>query len=199
MRGIEELKAVAIRKRYAWFDTGDFNLNIWFERTSNLFTNKFDDWLHLAWKESGVQHYMCLPATTKHGLHNGSSVIVPNQYKQTYQWISKGHGWGKGYHFAEGEFFAQKKVVQTWIDGNNDSIIDHVDLVDASTNVGINIHKMSPKGVRGGAVLNWSLGCSGLEEPDFIKIIPIVSESVKRYGDLFTVTWVESKDFEAIT
>lgn len=198
MRTIAQLKALALRKGYTWFYTGDYNLNIWLERTSNTFTNKFDDFMHIAWLIGDVEHYLCIPATTKHGLGQGQSVIMPNQYKSAYQWIPKGKGWGHGYHFAEGEFFAQCKPVQTWIDSNKDSIIDHVNPVFAGTNVGINIHKMSPKGVRTGRVDNWSLGCSGAEEPDFIKIIPIVTEAVKLYGDKFTITWVESKDFQEI-
>lgn len=198
MRSIAQLKALATRNGYTWFDTGNYNLNIWFERTSNNFTNKFDDFMHISWLIDGVEHYLCIPATTKHGLGQGQSVIVPNQYKSAYQWIPKGKGWGNGYHFAKGEFFAQCKPVQTWIDNNKDSVIDHFNPVMASTNVGINIHKMSPEGVRTGIVGNWSLGCSGAEEPDFIKIIPIVTEAVKLYGDKFTITWVETKDFEAI-
>ena len=60
---------------------------------------------------------------------------------------------------------------------------------------GINIHRMSNNG-KNSNILNtrqavWSEGCQGATEPEFKKILPIIREDARRFGNLFSYTVIE--------
>ena len=145
---------------------------------------------------------MTIPATTKAGIKGafdapptvegitGTAVIIPGQYIDTWKFIDVADGTNapkKGYPFDK-EYFRQVKGIKYWRDGNKDLVIDHVQEQDNKI-FGTQWHKMSNPGTYGsGLVNNWSEGCMGAVEPEFQKILPIVRESVKVHGDLFTGT-----------
>lgn len=204
MRTYSDLKLAMKRKGYVFFEQGDYNLNIIFERTSDTFTNKFDDWMYIAYKINGRETVNIIPATSKPGLYGhgtatdpipgGVAVTIPNQYRSAYQWIPKDKGWG-AYPF-NGEFFTLHGTISVWRDNNKDNKIDHVGIQGADYRTGVNIHKMSNPGSHGFPVNNWSNGCSGAEEPSFMSIVPIVNQAIIESGsDIFTATWLETKDF----
>jgi hypothetical protein len=205
----QSLKASVELKGYKFFDNGDYNLNLIFVRNSDTFTNHFDDDLFVPYRVGGAETVLHIACTTKAGLYGhgsatqplagGTKVLVPNQYIRSHQWIPKGKGWGNGYHFAEGEFFAQKGTLKVWSDGDRDNQIDHV-AEQLIGNIGLNIHKMSPRGVvlpsiNEYRVDNWSNACCGSPEPYFMELVPIVNKSVEVWGsDLFTLTLLEKAD-----
>jgi hypothetical protein len=199
MRTYNEIKEGVVKKGYAWF-AGNIDLNCIWERTSDTYTNKFTDWLHIAYIDNGIEKVLSLPATTKPGLHGsilnpttvfgvtGTAVIVPGQYRSAWSFVDSYEGWT---HYP---YFQQVGKVDYWRDFNKDTIVDHVQLQNDKI-FGTNWHRMSNVGHSGGNVDNWSLGCMGCEEPEWKKALPIFRQSVKLYGNLITGTLLETKDF----
>jgi hypothetical protein len=204
MRTYEQLQNTVLSKGYNFFDTGAYNLNIIMERTTHQITNEFDDWMHIAFKdENGSSVVMSIPATTKPGLNGngavlapnsrGTAILVPDQYKHSHKFYDTDKGW-EHYPF-NGEYFRQMASVKVWRDKEKRLNIEQCEDNTDEGLFGINIHKMSNPGKTGFPVNNWSEGCQGAEEPHFKTILPIVREAVSRYGDVFTLTLIESTDF----
>lgn len=200
MRTYSNIKQAVKNKGYSFFE-GNLNLNFVFERTSDIITNKFTDWLHLAFQENGVDNILTIPCTTKPGIKGstdspityegvtGTAIIVPGQYKSTWEFRDTDK------EFSHYPYFRQVKPIDYWRDGNKDQLVDRVQFQDDKI-FGTHWHKMSQVGTYGsGLVNNWSLGCMGAAEPEFKKLLPIVRKSVVIYGNRFTGTILESKDF----
>lgn len=192
----QELKSLITAKGFLFY-TDNLKLNCIWQRTSDIVTNHFTDFFHIAYLENGVEKVLSLPATTKAGIKGafdapptvegitGTSVIIPWQYVDSWQFIDAPTG--KGYPFDK-EFFRQVKGIKYWRDGNKDQVVDHTQEQDNKI-FGTHWHKMSQPGTYGsGQVNNWSEGCMGLAEPEFQKMLPIVRASVKLHGNLFTGT-----------
>src|ERR1035437_9864944 len=108
----QELKGAIEKKGYIFFADGNYNLNFVWERTSNIFTNMFTDFLHIAYRDnSGAEQLVSLRATTKASLYShggamdplpqGEAVIMPAQYHSSWSFtMGNGTGiapWGKPY------------------------------------------------------------------------------------------------------
>ncbi len=87
---IDKIKVAMKAKGYAFFENGDYNLNIIGIRTiGNKVTNVFDDLLTLSYKVNGEWVFKQWAATTDPGtkgvkeFHNAQGVarLVPGQYK----------------------------------------------------------------------------------------------------------------------
>lgn len=201
MRTYQQLKETCLKKGYKFFDTGDYNLNIIFERTNDVITNFFTDKLYIAYRKNGIEQVREFNATTKPGIigsidspvtvdgYTGTAIIVPNQYTSAFQFINSYE------EFTEYPYFRLKGKLDYYRDGNKDLKVDKSVIVKGK-NYKTHFHRMSKKGVTGKPVNNWSLGCIGVEEPNMKAIIPIVEESVKLYGDIFTITILETIDFK---
>lgn len=198
-RTYEQLKNALTKKGYSFFEN-NLSLNFIWERTSDDFTNKFTDFLHIAYKEDGVNKVFTIPATTKPGLKGsvlnpttvegitGTACIQPGQYKSAWQFRDTTK------EFSSYPYFRQVAAINYWRDGDKDTKLDRINEQKGKI-FGTHWHKMSNIGTFGsGEVNNWSLGCMGAAEPEFKKILPIVRKSVKLYGDKFTGTIIESKD-----
>jgi len=195
----DKIKEVYAKKGYLFYDTGNFNLNMGFVRESDEFTDHLTDTFFIAYRdEMNIKRCVYYPCTTKAGISpallnpkiiagmKGVAVIVPNQYRSSYQFVDSYVGWLKY------PYFQQIKPVEVWRDPNGDT---HIDKNQSQTGLfGINVHRMSGIGILAGIVSNWSEGCSGMGELDWRKFLPIIRESVKRYGTTFTFTWLELKD-----
>lgn len=197
----DQLRAAVTKKGYKWF-TKNLSLNFIWIRTSDEITNRFTDWLYVAWLELGGKEVICIPATTKPGLKGsilepvtvegvtGTAVIKPNQYISAWQFRDQYSG------FSHYPYFHQVGEVDYWRDGDKDNEIDKVNDQDKKI-FGTHWHRMSQTDTYGsGQVNNWSLGCMGAPEPEFRKILPVVRGAVEFYGRMFTGTIMELKDFE---
>jgi len=200
MRTYQQIKDTIIGKGFKFF-TGNLSVNCVWERTSDEITNKFTDFLYVAYLEGGVEKVICIPATTKPGLRGsilepttvegvtGTAIIKPGQYLSSWEfrdtWLE----------FSKYPYFRQVGKIDYWRDGDKDTEIDRVQ--DQEDRIfGTHWHKMSKIGTYGsGQVNNWSLGCMGAAEPEFKKILPVIRKSVRLYGNKFTGTLLETKDF----
>jgi len=200
MKTYESIRKSVLAKNYKWYE-GNLNVNIIWERTSDDITNMFTDFLHIVYTENNINKTLSLPATTKPGIRGGidspiiyegitgTAIIIPGQYisswefKDTYK------------EFSEYPYFRQVKGIKYWRDGNKDLIIDHVQEQDNKI-FNTHCHRMSNTGTYGlGFINNWSLGCMGCPEPIWYAVLPIIRESVKLYGTIFSGTILESNDF----
>lgn len=216
MRTYRQLQTTMERLNYLFF-TDEFNLNFVWERTNDDITNKFTDWLHIAFVRDGRQIVLSIPATTKPGLKGsidspvtvdgvtGTAIIIPGQYVNSWQFFDTEdlvklsrlypNKTSLKQHPFNYPHFRQIGLVDYWRDGDKDLVVDYVQKQDDKI-YGTHWHVMSQIGTYGsGQVNNWSLGCMGAAEPEFKKILPVVRESVKLHGNKVTGTIIESKDF----
>ena len=205
-RTYSELKFTMLRKNYKFF-LGHLDVNCIWERTSDKITNYFTDFLYIVYLEYNPKtkvsepHVICIPATTKPGLKGsilepttvngilGTAIIKPGQYLKTWEFRDTFS------EFSKYPYFRQIAPIDYWRDGDKDTDIDKVN--DQENKIfGTHWHRMSNNGTYGsGQVNNWSLGCMGASEPEFKKILPIIRKSAKIYGNKFSGTILESKDF----
>lgn len=200
MRTYSELKSALLKKGYKWFEK-PMSLNFIWERTSYNATNVFDDWLHIAYLDhEGKERVIRIAATTKPGVKGsldspvtvqgitGTAIIKEGQYLSTWKFKDTFK------EFSKYPYFRQIKGIDYWRDGNKNRLIDKINF-QAQKIFGTHWHKMSNVGTYGsGLVNNWSLGCMGCPEPVWKTILPIVRDSVKLYGDVFSGTIICSED-----
>ncbi|MBQ3569561.1 MAG: hypothetical protein IJA20_02685 [Methanocorpusculum sp.] len=188
----ESTKWVMDEKGYAFFENGDYNVNIIGVRKNTIVTNTFDDVLLMVYKVNGkfVVHYF--PFTTDPGRGpmkappaKGRAVLKPGQYRGAYK---------LGLHRGKEEALVQVKPVTVFRDRNGDMTMDYN---NPDTGLfGINIHWSSKTGTSK-LVDNWSEGCqvgTGVEERN--AFLSILRESKARYGNSFTYTLLEERDWE---
>lgn len=193
----------SLKKMNFNFFKGNLNLNFVWERTSDIATNKFTDFLHIVYEENNVKKIITIPATTKPGLKGsllepvtvegitGTAIIQsPKQFIACWQFRDTYN------EFSKYPYFRQIKGIDYWRDFNKNNVIDRVQS-QLKKIFGTHWHRMSNNNTYGsGLVNNWSLGCLGCPEPEFIKILPLVRKSIKIWGDVFTGTILETKNFE---
>ena len=92
----EQIETAVKAKGYAWFENGDFDVNIVGIRnsaTGKAVTNVFDDWMTISYKENGAWKSYVWACTTDPGTkavkeyHNPNGVgrLVPNQYRGVWK------------------------------------------------------------------------------------------------------------------
>jgi hypothetical protein len=202
-RTYSELQQTLLSLGYQWKEN-NLELNFIWERTSDIITNIFSDFLHVAYVEDGVQNVITIPATTKPGLKGsvmepvtvngitGTSVIIPGQYIDAWEF----HDTFK--EFSEYPYFKQVGPVDYWRDNRDTNIADdQVQKQEQDNQVHeTHWHRMSQTGTYGsGQVNNWSLGCMGSPEPQWKKILDAVRRSVAIYGNKATGTIILTEDF----
>ena len=187
-----ELKTLVESKGYEFFDKGNYNLNIVYIRTNQDFTDRYTDVLHIAYKEGGVEKIFIAPCSTKAGSHyvknpitylgiKGTAVLIPNQYKATWQFIDNNSWLGTPY-------LKQIKNVKVWRDGVIDEDIDKQNIQEG--NFGINLHTA---GDIKGIVYNWSAGCLVTPKVFWVQVLDLLRKSAKLYGNTFTATLIDKK------
>jgi hypothetical protein len=189
---IDKIKVAMKAKGYAFFENGDYNINIIGIRnsdTGNKVTNVFDDLLTVSYKIGDVWHFKKWAATTDPGtkgvkeFHNAQGVarLVPGQYRGSH---------AIGLHQGKYEALKQAKPVKVYRDANKDMTYD-TKLVTEGI-YGINIHKA---GADSTYVENWSEGCQVFKKSaDFDEFMALVKKAATLHGNSFTYTLLESKD-----
>jgi hypothetical protein len=189
---IDKIKVAMKAKGYAFFENGDYNINIIGIRnsdTGNKVTNVFDDLLTVSYKIGEVWHFKKWAATTDPGtkgvkeFHNAQGVarLVPGQYRGSH---------AIGLHQGKYEALKQAKPVKVYRDANKDMTYDTKLITEGI--YGINIHKA---GADSTYVENWSEGCQVFKKSaEFDEFMALVKKAATLHGNSFTYTLLESKD-----
>jgi len=207
MRTYEEVKKAVLAKGYKFY-VGHLNINLIFERTSNVYTNEFTDLLHIVYQENKENKIISLNCTTKPGLYGGHAVmnpkningvtgvacIVPGQYLSSHSLIDNPKELSFYNYPFNYPFLGQIKALKMWRDFDKDNQIDKVQ--EQSSVSGINFHIMSQKELDGTKVNNWSEGCFGCSKTNFNIAMSLLQKGAKIYGPKFTITLMETNDFK---
>jgi hypothetical protein len=195
---IERLRQVYQDKGYAFFDKGDYNLNIVGIR--NMTTgkaDKFDDWICLVYKINDKWVVDTFPATTEPGtsilkkpiVKGGTAILIPGQYRGVYKIGTHG---GKRRYTALCQRLGKVKI---WRDDNRDRTPDYEGAVHEGM-YGINIHRQwgpDDREYTGGV----SAGCQVFRSSkDFYQFMEICHVSAEMYSNSFTYTLINDKDIE---
>ena len=196
----QELKAIVEKKGYFFFDEGKYNLNLIGERTSLIYDDHFHDIFHCAYKDNnGTEQVLNLPFSTLPGSYwlahpptvegvTGCAVIQPEQYRGVYKFVDDYNGW------LNYPYLYQVGFMDYWRDNGKSNNVD--EMVPANNRIYLtNMHRGSNPGVTGYTNYNWSEGCQIMEEPYWKQVLPLLRLSIPIWGNLFTYTLMESKDF----
>ncbi|MFC6633534.1 hypothetical protein [Microbulbifer taiwanensis] len=187
-----QLQTALIRKGYAFFDEGDYNLNLVGIRTADNTANTFNDFLSVAWRFDGVPHCLTFAATTDPGLYwrkrpanvNGTAIVVPGQYPGL---------WQKGLHQGKYAALVQRGPVQVYRDNDCDQVLDQDAPIDTGL-FGINCHRANAHR-ESHQVDKWSAGCQVLAHPkDFDLLMALCERAAENWGRSFTYTLIEEGD-----
>jgi hypothetical protein len=190
----EQIESTLKTKGYAWFENGDYDVNIVGVRnsaTGNKVTNAFDDFLTISYKESGQWKFHIWPATTEPGTKgvkeyhntNGVARLVEGQYRASHT---------IRLHQGKYEALGQAKNVKVYRDANKDMVFDETKITEGL--YGINIHKA---GADSTYVENWSEGCQVFKKSaDFETFMSICRKARETHGNSFTYTLIESNDIK---
>jgi hypothetical protein len=190
----EQIENAVKTKGYAWFENGDYDVNIVGVRnstTGNKVTNAFDDFLTISYKEGGQWKFHIWPATTEPGTkgvkeyHNADGVarLVEGQYRGSHT---------IRLHQGKYEALGQAKNVKVYRDANKDMVFDETKITEGV--YGINIHKA---GADSTYVENWSEGCQVFKKSaDFETFMSICRKARDIHGNSFTYTLIESNDIK---
>ena len=156
--------------------TRDNSVNIVVVRRLPEQVDKFEDDIHLCWRDKGRWQHRRYPCTTNPGLAyllqpmnlKGTAVLKPGLWKFKI-----------GLHQGKYKALRQSRPVEVWRDANKDGHIDR----DGATDIGmfgINIHRAGSNSTQVG---RWSAGCIVLPiATDFAELLSIVERSIKITG-----------------
>ena len=199
---LDSIKKVLTSKGYKWFNDHNnkgYDVNIVGIRNSETgdeITNHFDDTLTISYKcEEGQWHFHEWPATTDPGkfyMDNpivkelGCAILVPGQYRGSHK---------IRLHQGKYEALGQKKPVKVYRDNDRDDVYDTDEATITEGIYGINIHRSNPYD-SSYYVNKWSAGCQVFKQvDDFHECMDICRKAREIWGNSFTYTLVESKDF----
>ena len=189
-------KALSILKHlgYQIYDK-PYQLNIIGERSLQTASDKFDDKIHIIFKndmnkwESYNYNITTDPGTywLEHPMQvDGTGILKQGQYVDTYQ---------IGLHKGQYKALVQRKPVTVIRDYDRNAILDFNNGKESTGLFGINIHRASIHGVTK-TVGKWSAGCQVFEkDEDFIHFMSLCEKHRSLYGNHFTYTLI---DFRAL-
>jgi hypothetical protein len=196
---LENVKRVMKEKGYKFFDGGDYDVNVIGIRNSEIndkVSNKFDDLVTISYREEDRWIFQRFDATTDPGKHwienllnpKGTAVLVPGQYRSAYK---------IGKHHQRYDALRQVKPVKVYRDNNLDETYDYdEDTVDEGIHY-INIHRATRhKDKKSSRIDRWSAGCQVIASyNDFAEFMDVCYKARDKWGNSFTYTLLESKDF----
>lgn len=174
------------------FRSGSYNLNIIGVRSPNREANKFDDRLHVVFKdEFDVWQDLSFQITTDAGSYwlfnpmkvTGTAILVAGQYRGVYK---------IDLHNGKYEALCQRAgKVRVYRDGDKDNTHDRDPSSIVEGYFGINIHRASSK-KESTQVDKWSAGCQVFSDPDeFDVFMALCRKSSAIWGETFTYTLIE--------
>lgn len=198
----EEIESVFKSKGYAFFTSGNFNLNIFGIRSRNHVAGRFDDLIGVAYRNGGNRVDFFSATTDPSDLElrdpsfeaartGGTAILAPGQYRGAY--VFGHHGGGNWRHRA----LQQVRAVTIFRDANRNELLDFN--VPKTTGLfGINIHMAHPE-VELGRVGRYSAGCQVIQRPhEYGRFINLVQSAIPIWKDRFTYTLFDESDFDAV-
>lgn len=196
---VDMLRKVCKEKGYAFFENGDYNLNIIGIRANPGTVNKFDDLITVSYKVDGKWQLKLYKGTTDPGLYwlnnlmnvNGTAILKEGQYRQSHH---------IGMHKDKYKALTQLNKLTVYRDRNLDDK-HNMNENNLDTGIfGINIHRATNnKGMTSVQVDKWSAGCQVIASyDDFEEFMNLVEKSAAKYGNKFTYTLLNEKDFKEV-
>ncbi len=188
---LEKIEAILAEKGYLFFK-GDRNINLIGVRNNNELTNEFDDRLFVIIELNGqvkvkeFDNFTTDPGEyySKHKFLNpdGVAILAPGQYRGMF---------ALGKHQGKYDALVQIGKCTVYRDDNRDETID-VDTKDEGR-FGINMHHAYDAE----EINKNSAGCQVHSEEDILNyVLQLCRVSSEVYGNSFTYTLIESKDFD---
>ncbi|WP_019530645.1 hypothetical protein [Dasania marina] len=186
------IKQAVINKGYAFFENGDYNLNIIGVRASDVQSNLFNDVICVLFYVNGLPHRYAFQATTDPGVYwrqnplnvRGTAIVMPNQYRGL---------WQLGLHQGKYQALVQRKPITVYRDANTNTSLEMAGQVETGF-FGINAH-MASATTTSQQVNKWSAGCQVLANPDdFSLLMALCNKAESLYGNNFTYTLIEEGD-----
>ena len=177
---------------HAVFEKGLYNLNIIGVRTPDDSANKFNDHMHVVYKDEHGWVTRTWQCTTDPGVYwrehpmnvNGTAILMADQFRGSHK---------IGLH--RGKYTALVQTggrVRVYRDDNKDEVLDMDPATEQDGYFGINIHKA---GSHSTEVDKWSAGCQVFANADdFECFMNIVKKSAETYGSQFTYTLIDDPD-----
>ncbi len=187
------LAAIINALRFKTYETyiRPFELNIIGIRNESTVPNRFDDEIHIFFKNNSKLwiHYI-FPATTDPGTYwlknpmnlQGTAILSQGQYKNAYQ-----VGLHRGKYYA----LVQRKAVTILRDYDRNAILDFRNGRPETGMFGVNIHHASVNGTTK-TVDNYSAGCQVFANiNDFNLFMQLCENHKQLYGNSFTYTLID--------
>lgn len=191
----DKIKAACEAAGYAFFDNGDYNLNLGGIRCTTD-TNLFDDLLYCAYRVNGEPVLKVWPATTDPGAYwlnnpmnsKGTAILIPGQYRGAYKIGPHGKS---GYH----ALIQRGGSVSVYRDADRDNQHDMDPATEDNGYFGINIHRSNPFN-KSYQIDKWSAGCQvHANVNNFFEMMELAEKAEAMYGETFTYTLFEAMDF----
>lgn len=188
----QQLRAAIERAGHAFFDRGDYNLNLVGIRAASRDAGAFDDLLVVAFRQRGQEMLLGFGCTTDPGRGYladpvnaaGTAILKPGQYRGM---------WQIGLHRSRYSALVQRGPCTVWRDANRDARLDDGPAEETGY-FGINLHHARPKGETESPD-DWSAGCQVLRDADEFRLVMALAElAAARHGNSFTYTLMREED-----
>lgn len=176
-----------------------YQLNIFGIRSPETNSNKFDDELHVFFRNEQRQwRHFKYAVTTDPGtywLKNpmqvlGTAILKTGQYINAYR---------IGLHKGQYKALVQNKPVTVIRDYDRNAILDFNNGKEQTGMFGVNIHRSSATG-SSGSVDKWSAGCQVFQNiKDFNQFMQLCEIHRHRYGNLFTYSLLDLRMIQKTT
>ena len=189
------LAAIINALRFKTYETyiRPFELNIIGIRNESTVPNRFDDEIHIFFKNNSKLwiHYI-FPATTDPGTYwlknpmnpQGTAILSQGQYKDAYQ---------IGLHREKYYALVQRKPITVLRDYDRNAILDFQNGRPETGMFGVNIHHASVNGTTK-TVDNYSAGCQVFANiNDFNLFMQLCEKHKQLYGNSFTYTLIDKR------
>ncbi|MEM9982266.1 MAG: hypothetical protein AAF734_07205 [Bacteroidota bacterium] len=186
-----------------FFEEGDYNLNLIFERSSQRFTDLDDDTLYVAYRRLGLWEVVALRCSTKAGVFEGkdslfnpvtvdgitgmATIVAGKQYAGVYKLADSKVNWLKY------PYFHQIGALAVYRDNTHDLTID----TDVPVQKGlfqIHIHRRGPVGLFNRFTDNYSIGCITLDTRYLDILVHLARQQIQAgHGNRFSFTLLQAK------
>ncbi|MFN4313300.1 MAG: hypothetical protein ACK4E0_03330 [Chitinophagaceae bacterium] len=175
--------------------TRPYELNIIGIRSDSVESNRFDDEIHVFFKNNlGKWIHYLFPATTDPGTYwlqspmhpQGTAILSQGQYLGAYQ-----IGLHKGKYYA----LVQRRPVSVLRDYDRNAVLDFMNGRPDTGMFGINIHRASVNGTTKD-IDKYSAGCQVMANiNDFNLFMQLCEKHRQLYGNSFTYTLMDKRAF----